>query len=98
MKNIKILFLAISSLTLFNCSTANTISTKDGSAMENAIKVSDVSEEYQIVRSKCVDCKLKGQGLIFNDKGKPFDVLTFNKSNGEEVNYYFDISKFYGKF
>jgi hypothetical protein len=44
------------------------------------------------------NCKLKSQRLTFNDKEQPFDVLTFIKPNGEEVKYYFDISKFYGRF
>lgn len=94
----KIILLALISFTLFNCSSTKTQSTKDGSSFENAIKVNDVSEEYQIVRSKCADCKLQGQGLVFSDKDKPFDVLTFIKPSGEEVKYYFDISRFYGKF
>lgn len=98
MKKTKIIFLLLISLVLFNCSSTKTQSSEDGSSMENAIKVSNVSEEYKIVKSKCPDCKMKSQSLIFNEKDKPFDVLTFIKPNGEEVKYYFDISKFYGKF
>jgi hypothetical protein len=88
MKNFKILLLTILSLVFFNCSSTKTQSTKDGSSMENAIRVNSVSEEYSIVRSKCIGCSLKSQSLRFDNKDKPFDILT----------YYFDISKFYGNF
>jgi predicted RNA-binding protein associated with RNAse of E/G family len=98
MKNIKKTLLILSSFTLFNCVTTQNQTSNDGSSMEKAIKVNSVGQEYEIVKKNCPDCKMKSQGLTFNAKDKPFDVLTFVKPNGEEVNYYFDISKFYGNF
>ncbi len=97
MKNLKYVILLLLSLTFINCSTTQNLTLNDGSSIEKAIKVGSVDQEYKIVREKCIDCKLKSQSLRFNNN-KPFDVLTFIKPNGEEVNYYFDISKFYGKF
>lgn len=98
MKKIKYLIVLAISLAFFSCSSIQNQTLNDGSSMEKAIKVGSVEQEYKIVSEKCADCKLKSQGLIFNKKDKPFDVLTFIKPNGEEVKYYFDISKFYGKF
>lgn len=98
MKKLKHILVVAMSIVFFSCAPTQNQTLNDGSSIEKAIKVSSVAEEYKIVREKCSDCKLKGQGLNFNDKGKPFDVLTFIKPNGEEVKYYFDISKFYGKF
>jgi hypothetical protein len=37
------------------------------------------------------------QSLDFNDK-KPYDVLTFETTDGTKKEIYFDISNFYGKF
>ncbi|WP_298427242.1 hypothetical protein [uncultured Kordia sp.] len=70
---------------------------KDGSSVENAIKVKSVPEEYAYVKKACQGCQLLGQALIFEDK-KPYDVLKLKKPDGTEVSYYFDISSFYGKF
>lgn len=81
-----------------SCASTQKAVTKDGSSTENAIKVSDVSQEYVIVRKLCADCKMKQQSLISNAKGtKHYDMLTLIKPNGEEVSYYFDITSFYGK-
>ena len=41
-------------------------------------------------------CQFIGQSLIFEDD-KPYDVLHFETAEGEKVDYYFDISSFYGK-
>jgi len=98
MKKLKYLIVLVISLALFSCASTQNQSLNDGNSMEKAIKVSSVEQEYKIVREKCADCKLKSQRLTFNDKEQPFDVLTFIKPNGEEVKYYFDISKFYGRF
>jgi hypothetical protein len=88
------LFLLAFSLILLNC--ASTKTPKDGSSIDNAIKVHSVGEEYQIVRKLCPECTLIGQGLI--PKGnKHYDVLELTKRNGEKVSYYFDINSFYGK-
>jgi len=70
---------------------------KDGTSFENAIVVSNVSEEYKFAQKACSECTFVRQALVFI-KRKPYDILTFVKPSGEEIEYYFDISKFYGKF
>ena len=98
MKKMKYIFLMTISFAFYNCASTQNQSTNDGSSMEKALKVKSIEQEYKIVSEKCSDCKMKNQRLIFNDKDKPFDVLTYIKPNGEEVKYYFDISSFYGNF
>ena len=98
MRNIKYIFVIAICFTFLNCASTQNQTSNDGSSMEKAIKVGSVEQEYKIVREKCGDCKMKSQGLTFNDKDKPFDVLTFIKPTGEGVKYYFNISKFYGNF
>lgn len=98
MRKFKQILVLILCITLFSCASTLNQSLNDGSSFEKAIKVGSVEQEYKIVREKCADCQLKSQGLSFNDKDEPFDVLTFTKPNGEEIKFYFDISKFYGRF
>lgn len=83
----------------FSCKTTNNLApvVRDGSSFEKAIIVSNVPEEYEYVRRDCDDCKFIGQSLVF-EKGKPYDILKFQKSDGTSTSYYFDVSKFYGKF
>jgi len=78
-------------------SSANDKNTaKDGSSVKNAIKVKSIQEEYQIVRKICPDCKINGQSLI-SEGNKHYDLLRATNEKGEEVNYYFDINSFFGK-
>ncbi|RXJ50663.1 hypothetical protein [Gelidibacter gilvus] len=81
-----------------SCSSTKNIGIiqRDGSSFEKAIIVKSVSEEYDYVRKVCADCQLLGQSLVF-EKKKPYDILQLTKSNGEDISYYFDISKFFGK-
>ena len=92
------IFILLLCFTLFNCASTQNQSVNDGSSFEKAIKVSSVEQEYKIVQEKCLNCQFKSQGLSFNEKDKPFDILTFTKPSGEEIKFYFDISKFYGRF
>lgn len=71
-------------------------SNTDGSSIANAIKVKSVPEEYEYVKKNCSGCKMVSQSLI-QEKGKPYDLLQLVKPDGTEVNYYFDISSFFGK-
>jgi hypothetical protein len=98
MKSFKTGLLITFILILSSCSTTKTTKSiaRDGSSFEKAIIVSSISEEYKYVRAVCVNCKLQGQFLLFNKK-KPYDKLTFKKSNDEDISYYFDISKFFEK-
>jgi len=75
-------------------STKNT--SRDGSSIKNAIKVKSVSEEYQIVRKICPNCKMNSQALL-SEGNKHYDLLKLTNEKGEEVKYYFDINSFYGK-
>ena len=70
---------------------------RDGSSFEKAVKIKSVREEYQWVAAHHQSLELKSQTLIFKDK-KPFDVLTYKRTDGSEQKFYFDISSFYGKF
>ena len=98
MKSIfKILFL-ISFIVFSSCSSSKSISNseRDGSSFQKAIIANSIAEEYEYARKVCQNCQLLGQALT-EHKGKPYDILNFRKPNGEEISYYFDISKFFGK-
>lgn len=98
MKEIKKTGLIICLIILASCSSTKNIGNvqRDGSSFEKAIIAKSISSEYEYVRKVCSDCQFLGQSLVFKKK-KPFDILKFKKPNGEEVSYYFDISKFFGK-
>ncbi|WP_343696258.1 hypothetical protein [Flavobacterium sp.] len=95
----KIFTITILSIFFISCSatkSADTNSIKDGSSIKNAIKVKSVSEEYQIVRKLCPGCQINGQALL-SEGNKHYDLLKATNEKGEEVNYYFDINSFFGK-
>lgn len=71
-------------------------SNRDGSSFEKAIKVNSIGEEYDYVRKVCPSCKMQKQALVHNKKN-PYDILYFKRPDGKEVQYYFDISSFFGK-
>lgn len=75
-------------------STINVV--RDGSSVEKAIIVRSIAEEYEYVGKVCPDCEFQMQMLI-SVKKKHYDVLEVKNSDGESVEYYFDISRFYGK-
>jgi hypothetical protein len=84
--------------TLSCTATKKTTATEnDGRSFQSAIVVDGISEEYAYVRSVCQDCEFVGQSLVF-EKKKPYDVLKFNTPEGETKLFYFDISKFFGKY
>ncbi|NQY07555.1 MAG: hypothetical protein HRT68_15505 [Flavobacteriaceae bacterium] len=98
MKEIKKIGLIVCLIIMASCSSTKNIGNvqRDGSSFEKAIIANSISSEYEYVRKVCSDCQLLGQSLVF-EKKKPYDILKLKKPNGEEVSYYFDISKFYGK-
>lgn len=98
MKELKKIGVIVCLLVMASCSTTkNTVTAKrDGSSIEKAIIVKSISEEYAYVRKVCNGCQFLGQSLVFK-KNKPYDILKVKKTDGKEVSYYFDISKFYGK-
>lgn len=84
-------------LFLSSCATnKNSNDQKDGLSMENAIKVNNVSEEYQLIKKLCEGCKMEKQALVSNGN-KNYDRLDLVKPNGEKVSYYFNIDSFFGK-
>lgn len=98
MKEIKKIGIIICLLIMTSCSSTKNLGNikRDGSSFEKAIIAKNVSAEYEYVRKVCSDCQLLGQYLVF-EKKKPYDILKLKKPSGEEVSYYFDISKFFGK-
>lgn len=69
---------------------------KDGSSFKKAVVAESVPFEYEYVKKVCFNCQFIMQSLEF-EKGVPYDILTFEDSNGKEIKYYFDISSFFGK-
>lgn len=93
--------LIVSSLSLFMLIVSSCALFKnqgrDGLTRDTAWKVSNIAEEYQFAARKCPDCKFVLQTLGSDSSGHPIDILAFEKPNGEQISYYFDISSFYGK-
>ncbi len=79
------------------------IVTADGSSFEKAIFITETHEtpgihaEYAWIRDKYPNYKLKGQSLSYHDK-KPYDIIHITTADGTDMDIYFDISNFYGKF
>jgi hypothetical protein len=98
MKALLKVLIYISTATLLSCSSTQNLSkaSRYGSSFKNAIVVISISQEYDYVRNRCSDCQVLGQSLVFHEK-KPYDILILKKPDGSEVEYYFDISSFYGK-
>lgn len=97
--SIRIILLGSLFFMAISCSSTQSAlkSKRDGSSYEKAVKVESVKAEYDYVRRVCSDCKILGQSLA-SYKHKHYDILKLEKNNGDKVSYYFDISKFYGKF
>jgi uncharacterized protein YcfL len=98
MKEINKIGFIICLIIITSCSSTKNIGNvqRDGSSFEKAIIAKSISAEYKYVRKVCSDCQMLGQSLVF-EKKKPYDIIKLKKSNGENVSYYFDISKFFGK-
>jgi len=75
----------------------------DGSSFEKAVYITENQEtpgihaEYAWIREKYPNYKLKGQSLS-NYKNKPYDIIHITTADGKDMDIYFDISNFYGKF
>lgn len=69
---------------------------RDGTSFEKAIVVNSVREEYEWVRDHHPEAQMKQQSLS-KHKRKYYDILTFVMPDGSERDFYFDISRFYGK-
>jgi PBP1b-binding outer membrane lipoprotein LpoB len=81
---------------------AATNTATDGSSFEKAIVINSGSEtagvnaEYAWLKKNYPGYKTKSQRLVYHDK-KPYDVITIETADGNSVDVYFDISKFFGK-
>lgn len=69
---------------------------RDASSFEKAIVVKSIREEYEWVEKNYPGSKMLQQSLSFKNK-KPYDILSFTLSDGSKRDFYFDVSKFYGK-
>jgi hypothetical protein len=76
---------------------------QDGNSFVTAVVIQETHEtpgvhaEYKWIADHYPGYKTKMQALT-NNKGKPYDVLTIELSDGSEKKVYFDISNFFGKF
>ncbi len=96
-KSVLYFVIAICCFVVTSCGSANISDQKDGLSYETAVKAKSVKDEYLFIGQNCNDCKVKSQSLTEHN-GKPFDVITVEKTDGTTLKYYFDIKSFYGKF
>jgi hypothetical protein len=81
---------------------ATNSSTVDGTSFEKAVVINSTSEtagvnaEYAWLKKNYPGYKTKSQRLTYHDK-KPYDVISIETADGNAVDVYFDISKFFGK-
>ncbi len=74
----------------------------DGLSMKTAIVVNAESDAvgthavYAWLRQNC-KCQVKGQSLV-TDSGHAYDVMEVARSDGSTASYYFDITKYFGKY
>jgi len=76
----------------------------DGSSMEKAVIIKGakgsedgIAAEYEWLAKKHRGYKTKQQALL-NDKGRKYDMIAIATADGKEVEVYFDITEFFGKF
>ncbi|MCX6246625.1 MAG: hypothetical protein NTW10_02725 [Bacteroidetes bacterium] len=78
-------------------------SLRDGTSYEKAIIIFEKSEsvgvhaEYEWLNNHYPGYKAGKQALT-NYKKKPYDVISITTTEGKELDIFFDISNFYGKF
>ncbi len=84
--------------TAFKPNTAD----RDGTSFAKAIIVEEKTEmaginaEYAWIAKTYPGSKTHEQALLSHD-GIPFDMIKVTKATGEEIQVYFDISNYYGK-
>lgn len=67
-----------------------------GLSMEEAIVVNSIKEEYQWLREHYSGYQFQMQALL-SEGGKYYDRLTIKTTDGAVLEFYFDISNFFGK-
>nr|WP_067058109.1 hypothetical protein [Mucilaginibacter sp. L294] len=103
-----LLVLIIPAIILTSCAgkkelnrTSNNV--QDGSSFQTAVVIQEKSEktginaEYAWVKANHPGASSRSQSLIYHDK-KPYDILKIKTADGKDLDLYFDISNFYGKF
>ena len=76
---------------------------RDGSSFEKAIIITEKNEsagvhaEYEWIKNHYPGYK-RGMQALSHFKQRPYDIISITTSEGKEIDIYFDISKFYGKF
>lgn len=77
--------------------------TGDGMSYDTPVVIREKSEgagvdaEYKWVREHYPGSRVKKQALTQHN-GKSFDVLSVRTEDGKDIDLYFDISNFFGKF
>jgi hypothetical protein len=75
----------------------------DGSSYDKAIIIHEdherpgIDAEYAWILNKYPGYKNRGQSLS-NYKSKPYDIIHITTTDDKQLDVYFDISNFYGKF
>lgn len=75
----------------------------NGLSFETAIVITETSEskgvnaEYEWIANHYTNYKVKMQALNVHNN-KPYDIITITQANGEDLELYFDISNYFGKF
>jgi hypothetical protein len=76
----------------------------DGSSPDRAVEVprdtesEGVAWEYAWIREHYGEYRKKEQGLVMNPGGRALDRVTVQLSDGTEKTFYFDISRYFGRF
>ena len=86
-------------------STKATVQTSgnEGTSFENAVVIHEKTEtkgiaaEYAWLDAHFPGYKMKSQALKMNKK-RVYDVLSFTTKQGKDMEIYFDITEFFGKF
>ncbi|MCX6271894.1 MAG: hypothetical protein NTU44_11860 [Bacteroidetes bacterium] len=107
---ILIIFFVFSSCTTSKKMTANQSSGintesrgREGSSFENPVVLKEkdettgVAAEYEWLRNHYPGYTTGKQTLSVHKK-KPYDIISIRTTEGKEIEVYFDISNFYGKF
>ena len=78
-------------------------STDDGLSFATAVVITEKTEtsgvqaEYAWIKQHYENYEIKKQSLSYHDK-KPFNVITITLANGNNLDLYFDITNYFGKF
>lgn len=86
-----------------HAATADANGSQDGKSFETAVVIQEKHEtvgvhaEYAWCADHYPGYKTKMQAFTTHGK-KPYDILTIETADGQEMKVYFDISNFFGKF